>query len=111
MHFTKVTLCAATLALGIASAASSYTITVPKALSIGETKINAGQYKLEVEGNQAIFKHGKESIPVPVTVEKTASTIRDTKIETESTRLRAINVGGTNLRIVFTDKAATSAIE
>ena len=109
MKFTKLTLCLATLALGVASAASSYSITIPSPVSIGETKLNAGNYKLEVQGNQAIFKHGKSSIPVPVTVEKSASTIRDTRLDTSDTTLRAISLGGTNLKLVFSPDKPSSA--
>jgi hypothetical protein len=105
MQLVKLFVCLVA-AIAIAAAASSYPITVPGALQVGNAHIQAGAYTLVVEGNQAIFKQGEFSIPVPVSMEKNRSTARETVIETVGTALHAINLGGTNLKLVFGSQAA-----
>lgn len=106
MKLTKLSLCLATLALGIASAASNYTVKLSSNISAGDTQLKSGEYKLEVADNQVIFKQGKKSIPIPATVEKNASNYRYTSVETENSKLQAIDLGGTNMKIVFTPAAS-----
>ena len=100
MKLTKLTLCLGTLALGIASAASSYTITLVTPISAGDTQLKPGQYKVEVQGNQAIFKQGKTSLTIPVSVEKNATKYRYTSVESEGSKLNAIDLGGTDMKLV-----------
>lgn len=100
MKLTKLTLCLATLAVGIASAATSYSITLVDPISAGDTQLKPGQYKVEVEGNQAIFKQGKTSITIPVAVEKNATKFRYTSVETVGSKLQAIDLGGTSTKLV-----------
>ena len=96
----KLTLCLATLALGIASAASSYSVTLTSDMSAGTTQLKAGEYKIQVEGDQAIFKQGSATTPVPVTVEKNAKKFRYTTLETVDSKLQAIELGGTTTKLV-----------
>jgi hypothetical protein len=88
------------LGLGIASAASSYKVTLPSDLSAGTVMLKAGDYKVEVEGDQATFKQGKQEIKVPVRMEKSASKFQDTTLESSGTNLQAIDIGGTTTKIV-----------
>jgi hexokinase len=114
MKLTKVSLCLATLALGVASAASSYSITLPADTWAGDTQLKAGEYKLQVETNQVTFSQGKTSVPVAVTVETKASKTPYTMLDTENSKLRAIDIGGTKLKIVFVPvkpAAASSAAQ
>src|SRR5690242_19900455 len=100
MKLTKVSLCLATLALGVASAASSYTVTITSNTRAGQTELTPGEYKIQVEGSQAVFTKGKTNIPVPVTVEKNATKFRYTMLETENSQLQSIDLGGTNMKLV-----------
>jgi len=108
MKLTKVTLCLATLALGIASAASSYTITLLSDTKVGDAQLKPGQYKLTVEGNQATFTQGKNSTQVPVTVEQNAKKFSNTAVETIDSKVNAIDLGGTKTKLVISP-AKTSA--
>ncbi|HEY1240158.1 MAG TPA: hypothetical protein VGF16_06350 [Bryobacteraceae bacterium] len=96
----KLSLCLATLALGIASAASSYSVTLTSDISAGNSQLKAGDYKVAVEGNQAIFKQGKETTQVPVTVEKNAKKFRYTSLQSVDSKLQSIELGGTNTKLV-----------
>lgn len=109
MTLTKLTLCLATLALGVASAASTYSITLTADTQAGNTKLKAGEYKVQVEGNQAIFKQGKTSTTIPVTVEKNATPYRFTSLESDASKLQAIDLGGTNWKIVFSPAQTTGS--
>src|SRR5690348_14710242 len=108
MKLTKLTLCLGTLALGIASAASDYTVTLVAPISAGETQLKAGQYKVQVEGNQAIFKQGKTSTAIPVSVEKNATKYRYTAVESIASKLTAIDLGGTDTKLVPSSAKTTA---
>ena len=111
MKLTIVTLCLAALTIGVASAASHYSVTLNSDLQVGATQLKAGQYRLHVEGNQATFQQGKKTIPVPVTVEQNPSKAQYTMLETTGSKLEAIELGGTNTKLVFTAKPATNVGE
>ena|SRR5690348_10844612 len=110
MKLTKLTLCLGTLALGIASAASSYTINIAEKASAGSQTLKPGTYKLQVEGNQAIFKQGKESITIPATVQKADKNFRYTSVDTLGSTLREIDLGGTNTKLVFSSAKPGSSV-
>lgn len=101
MKLVKLSLGLATLALGVATAASAYHVTIPSDTWAGDTQLKAGNYKVTVEGNQATFKMGKQTIQVPASVENGASKFADTSLESSGTKLQAIDIGGTNTKIVF----------
>lgn len=101
MKLTKLSLCFGTLVLGVASAASSYTINLSSDATAGTTQLKAGTYKLEVEGNQAIFKQGKATTTIPVSVEKAPSSFRYTSVDTRGSKLLEIDLRGTTTKLVF----------
>lgn len=105
MKFPTVCLGLATIALGIApvglKGASSYTVTLTSDLMAGGTQLKAGDYKVQVEGKQAVFKKGKETIQVPADVENSPSKFSDTTLESSGGNLQAIDIGGTTMKLVF----------
>ena len=111
MKLTKLILCFSTLALGIASAASSYKVSLPGKMWVGNTELKAGDYKVEVTGNQATFKSGKDSIQVPAALETSTSKYPATEIEASESKLTEIHVGGTTARIVFPSAASKPAAQ
>ena len=50
----RLALGVATVALGVASAASSFKVTLDAPLSIGSTELKAGEYKVEMQGYSTI---------------------------------------------------------
>src|ERR1700676_4401766 len=91
----------ATLALGVASAASSYKVTLDAPLSIGSTDLKAGEYKVEMQGAKAVFKSGKTTIEVPATMGKSEHKYYRTSVVTEGSKLQEIDFGGTTESILF----------
>jgi hypothetical protein len=101
MKLFKLSLGLATLALGIASAASSYKVTIPADIWAGDTQIKAGDYKVTVTGNQAVFTMGKQTVQVAASVENSTSKFSDTMLEASGNKLQAIDIGGSTTKIVF----------
>jgi hypothetical protein len=101
MKLFKLSLGLATLALGIASAASSYKVNIPADTWAGDTQIKAGDYKVTVTGNQAVFTMGKQSVQVAASVENNTSKFADTMLEASGNKLQAIDIGGSTTKIVF----------
>ncbi len=109
MKLFKLTLSLATLALGVASAASTYSVTIPSDTWAGDTQIKAGSYKVTVAGNQAVFTKGKQTVQVAASVEKSTSKFPDTMLESSGAKLNAIAFGGTDTKIVFNSTKSGAA--
>jgi hypothetical protein len=106
VKLTRFSLTLAILMAGIASpassyAASSYKVTLPSDLFAGETQLKAGEYTLTVEAKQVVLKKGKESFSIPAVVEKNTSKFQETVLELTGTKIQAIDIGGTDLRIIL----------
>lgn len=101
MKLGKLSLVFATVALGIASAASSYKVNIPSDIWAGDTQLKAGDYKVTVEGNMATFMKGKQTVQVPASVEKATVKVPETVLESSGTKLEAIDIGGTTTKIVI----------
>jgi hypothetical protein len=109
MKLGKLSFVFATLALGIASAASSYKVTIPSDIWAGDTQLKAGDYKVTVEGDKATFMKGKQTVQVPASVEKATVKTPETTLESTGTKLQAIDIGGTTTKIVIAPaKSATT---
>ena len=109
MKLVKLTLSLATLALGVASAASTYKVTIPSDTWAGDTQLKAGNYKVTVEGNQAVFTAGKQSVKVAASMETSTAKYSDTMLESTNNKLSAIDLGGTNTKIVFNSAKSSAA--
>src|SRR5665811_1243025 len=86
------------LALGVATAASNYSLNLDSKVWIGDKVLQPGDYKVTMNGDKAVIKSGKNVIEVPAKVEASpnkysVSTI-DTKNEGGKVMLKEIHVGG-----------------
>lgn len=101
-HFRRVVALAIVALLpGIAIAASSYKVSLPSDLLFGGITLKAGNYNVSLEGKNAVFKKGKDSIPIRVNIEKNATKFSDTKLEISASTINAIDLGGTDMIITF----------
>jgi hypothetical protein len=94
--FTVQLLCVLTLAIGIASAATPYDVTLLDPVSVGKTELKAGDYKVEMQGDKAVFTSGKKSIAIPATLGKEAERNRPRRHAGQN-HLRAISGRGRGL--------------
>jgi hypothetical protein len=109
MKLTKVTLGLATLALGVASAASSYTVKLYDPMWAGTTQLKAGEYKVEMQGDKAVFKSGKQVIEVPATLGTSEQKYKVTSLMSTDKKIQEIDLGGTTSKIVISPSATPAA--
>jgi hypothetical protein len=101
MSISKIAFGLIAAAIGIASAASSYTVTISGPVQVGQTELKPGDYKVSIEGDKAIFKNGKRTIEVPATVENGSQKYSATMLDSAGSQLQDIQIGGTSMKIVF----------
>jgi hypothetical protein len=109
MKFNKLTVGLAAFALGIASAASIYDVTLPTSMSVGSAQLKAGNYKVEMQGDKAVFKMGKTSVEVPAKLEKSDQQYSYTSVVSDGNKLVEIDLGRKAEKIVFSPVAGTNA--
>ncbi len=102
----KVLIAFATLALAVASAASNvYHITLAQSATIAGKQLKPGEYKVQVEGNKATFKSGKNVVEVPAKVESADHKYQSTQVQIENSDnkpwVNEIRIGGTTTKILF----------
>jgi hypothetical protein len=100
--FKKFLLSAGTFALAVASAT---TLHIADSTWVNGTELKPGDYKMDVEGNHAIIKHGKTSVDVPVTVQQSNEKYPETQLRLSTasgqTVLKEVRIGGTQTRVVI----------
>ena len=109
MKSIKLTFGLTVFALGFASAATSHSVDLKQAVTIGSTELQAGSYKVEIQGDKAVFKSGKSVVEVPATLGKSDQKYGTTGIVTNGSKLVEIDLGGTSDKILFSPKAGESA--
>jgi hypothetical protein len=109
MKFMKMTFGLTVLALGLASAAASHSFDLKKPVTIGSTQLQPGSYRVEVQGDKAVFKTGKSVVEVPATLGTSDQKFGTTGIVTNGPKLIEIDLGGTTEKILFSPEARESA--
>jgi len=90
------------LAMGIASAASDYKFELAQATHVGATELKAGTYKVEVQGDKAVFKSGKNVVAQSsAKIENGEKKYSATSVSTNASNLESISIGGTTMKIVL----------
>lgn len=91
----------ASVALAVASAATSYNVTFYDSVMINGAKLQPGSYKVEVNENTATIKQGKNVIQAPVKVENSDEKFRTNVLRIEKSEVQEIRLGGTHTKLVF----------
>jgi hypothetical protein len=91
----------ATLALAVASAASSYNVTFFEPVVVNGTTLKPGDYKVEVNNDKATIKKGKAVVESPVKVESSEAKYPTTSVRLAGAQVEEIHVGGTRTKLVF----------
>jgi len=100
--------------LSVAYAASSYHVTLYKSTTVNGTELKAGDYKLEIQGNKAVFKQGRTTAESTVRVENGTQKFLSTSVgyegDSPTNQIQEIRIGGTSVKLLFDqDGKATSA--
>lgn len=105
-----VSLC--TLATGIASAASSYGVTLHAKTVIAGKELKAGSYRVQVDGNNATIKGEGGTVQTPVTTSQNDTKFDKTTVQyhlaEDKYALDEIRIGGTSTKLVFTGNGPVS---
>ena len=93
-----VSVCAAT--------AKQYTITLVKPVQVGSVKLAAGEYKVKLDGANAIFTDSKkQTFTAPAKTEKVGKKVPFTAVETKDvesgTKLDCIDLEGADFKVIF----------
>jgi hypothetical protein len=97
----------ASIALAVASAASSYNVTFYEPVMVNGSELKPGDYKVELKDKSAIIKQGKTVTEAPVTVQNDGQKFQRTAVRMNGMQIEEIRIGGTNTRIVF-DKTSNA---
>lgn len=105
MSFLKYVVCLGALTIGIASAASRYNVTLFAQTTVAGRELKPGDYKIEVVGDMATIKAGKNSVEAAVKVVEGDEQYRRTAVRyitgDGKNHLSEIRVGGTRTKLVF----------
>src|SRR5580658_10441125 len=105
MKMSNLMLSFGTLALAIASAASSYHFSIFEPSFVAGQALKPGDYKLEVNGDKAVIKAGKQIVETAVKVENGSEKFDETSVRYATAdgknTVTEIRLGGTHTRLVF----------
>jgi hypothetical protein len=96
-----------TLAVAVASAAT-YRVKLLEPTVVSGTVLKAGEYKVEVLDNKAVFTAGRQTAEARVTVESASekfstTSFRYAKAADGTLKLQELRIGGSNMKLVFTN--------
>ena len=97
----KFLLALSTLALAVASAATSYSVKLFDVSTLNGTQLKPGDYRLELKDDKAVLKLGKLVVEAPVKIENTPAKIAATSVKYVDGRIQEIRLGGTTTKLVF----------
>jgi hypothetical protein len=95
------------IALAVASAATSYNVTFYQPVMINGSQLKEGDYKLEIRDKTAVIKQGKNVTEAPVKIENDGQKYQRTAVRMNGMQVEEIRIGGTNTRVVF-DKTSNA---
>ena len=109
MKLSRLTLGIGTFVLAVAaSAASSYKLNIINPTWVGDTQLKPGEYKVEVQNGQAIFKGEKQTAQTAVVEEKGDKKFPYTTFESKDSKINEIHFGGTNVKLLLKGAAESS---
>jgi hypothetical protein len=101
----KLMLSFGTLALAIASAASSYHFSIFQSSFVGGKELKPGDYKIELNGDKAMIKVGKQTVETAVKVENGSEKFPETSVRYGNAdgkmTVQEIRLGGTTTKLIF----------
>ena len=89
------------------AAPKTYDVVLLAATKAGSVQLAPGEYKVKVEGSNAVFtdEHTRASFTVPVTVENTGTkfgmTALDTSKNGDIAQITSIELGGSKIKLEF----------
>jgi hypothetical protein len=97
-----------TLALVVASAASSYKVNIFEKSTLNGKELTPGEYKVQIKDNVAVLTQGKTVTEVPVKVVATDTKNRTSSVKYVDGTIKEMRLEGTNKKLVFGEAASTN---
>jgi hypothetical protein len=101
----KILLSFATLALAVASAATTHRVTLFQPSTVNGTELKPGEYKITLKDNKAVITSGKTSVEADVKQETADSKFSSTTVRYRNGdgkyTVQEIRLGGTTTKLVF----------
>lgn len=112
IKIAKLVVCLGCAAATFASAANRYDVSFQSNAVIAGTEIKPGDYNVELSGNKAMIRGGKQAVEASVQVQQadqkfSATTVRYDIVDGKY-KVTEIRLGGTKTKLVF-DSDSTSA--
>jgi hypothetical protein len=106
----KVMTIAALFGMSLAYAGSNYSVTLYGPTNVNGTDFKAGDVKVQLLGDKAVFKQGKTTVETSVRVETKPNKSVATSVDTSDGKIREIRIGGTSTVLLFGsgDKVASA---
>jgi hypothetical protein len=93
------------IGISVASAASSYHVTLYKATTVNGTQLKPGDIKVELQGDKVVIKQGKTSVESNVTVQNGNQKFNDSTVsysgDSSNNQVQEIRIGGTSTKLLF----------
>jgi hypothetical protein len=92
----------------------SFTVVFDKPATIGSVTLTPGEYKVKVDGNNAVFTNNSsyKSVSTAVKVETGDKKFKDTAVDSMTSAtgqtINSITIGGTTTKLEFGSKSAAS---
>jgi hypothetical protein len=105
MTLSKLVLYFGAMGMAVAAAASSYKVTLFERAVLGSTELKPGDYKVEVNGEKATFRAGKNTAEAAVKIETGSEKYSQTTVRYSNGdgkyHIQEIRLAGTNTKLVF----------
>lgn len=94
------------LALAVASA-KTYNVSFNHPVTVKGTELQAGGYRLDLDGDKVVITNGKQSVESPVKVQQGDKKFVSTSVQFSNADgkmlVQEIDLGGTKTKLVFSD--------
>lgn len=105
----RISLAAVVAAASLVASGNTYKVNVLEDTTLNGKQIKAGDYKIELDGNTATLKRGKEVVAVPAHTEQAQTKYQSTAIKYVNNAIEEIHIGGTTTKIVFSGETGATA--
>jgi hypothetical protein len=102
------------LPLSVASA-ETYHVNLVHSSVVQGTELKAGDHKMDFKEGQLLIRNGKQTLDVPVSVEKAGQTFRTSMVVYRQDRgtyaIEEIQLGGTKTKLVFNSQTSANSTQ
>jgi hypothetical protein len=84
------------------AASNTHKVDIYQDSTINGQQLKAGTYKVQLENNMAVLKHGNDTIQAPAREETAPTKFASNEVVYTNNRIQEIDFGGTHTKLVIT---------